>query len=63
MRKTLNYILDALMFVVPVLEMTEVLEIIPMEFLPFYMLGSVILRRVVRVLEDYLDENSNKPVS
>lgn len=58
MRTTLNYFLDILMFVVPILELTEMVAVIPVEYLPFYMLGTVILRRGARLLEDYLDRNS-----
>lgn len=57
MKKLLNYTLDLLMFVVPILELTEMVAVIPVEYLPFYMLGTVILRRAVRLLEDYLDKN------
>ena len=57
-KKTLNLILDVLMFVVPILELTELVAVIPVEYLPFYMLGAVILRRSVRLLEEYLAEDS-----
>lgn len=61
-KKTLNLVLDALMFVVPIMELTEMVAIIPVEYLPFYMLGTVILRRSVRLLEDYLaEDSSNNP--
>lgn len=62
LRKTLNFVLDLLMFVVPILELTEMVAVIPTEYLPFYMLGTVILRRSVRLLEEYLDDgNPNTP--
>jgi hypothetical protein len=63
MRKILNWGLDALMFIVPILELTEVVAFIPVEYLPLYMLATVVLRRVVRVIEDHLDANSDKPTS
>lgn len=53
--KALHITLDSLMIVVPLLELTEFIAIIPMEYLPFYMLGTVLLRRFVRYLEEYLD--------
>ena len=58
LRKTLNFVLDLLMFVVPILELTEMVAVIPMEYLPFYMLGTVVLRRSVRLLEEYLDKDN-----
>lgn len=62
LRKTLNFVLDLLMFVVPILELTEMVAVIPTEYLPFYMLGTVVLRRSVRLLEEYLDkDNPNTP--
>ena len=63
LKKTLNYLLDTLMFVVPLLEMTEIIEIIPAEYLPAYMLGSVVLRRFTRLLEEYLDGKSGTATS
>lgn len=54
MIKLLNYTLDTLLFVVPFLELTEVLPLIPVEYLPWYMLGTVVVRRLVRILEDHL---------
>jgi len=53
--KFLHYLLDGLMFVVPVLEITEVMAVIPPEYLPWYMLVTVMLRRLVRLLEEYSD--------
>lgn len=50
--KLLNWVLDALMFVVPILEITELIAIIPPEWLPLYMLGAVLLRRLVRIIEE-----------
>ena len=52
MMKTINYGLDFLMFIVPILELTEVAAIIPPVYLPYYMLGTVVLRRLIRVLEE-----------
>ena len=56
-QKSLNLILDVLLFVVPLMELTEVASIIPMEYLPWYMLATVVLRRVVRMLEERLKTN------
>lgn len=53
--KFLNYLLDFLMFIVPIMELSEVLTIIPVEWLPWYMLATVILRRALRVLEEKLN--------
>jgi hypothetical protein len=53
--KTLNYVLDFLMMVVPILELTELIAIIPIEYLPYYMLSAVIARRAIRMLEDHLN--------
>jgi hypothetical protein len=52
--KLLNFILDVLMLVVPFLELTELIAIIPPEYLPVYMLCSVLARRAMRTLEEYL---------
>lgn len=41
------------MFVVPILELSELLAVIPPEWLPWYMLATVILRRIVRLIEEY----------
>jgi hypothetical protein len=43
------------MIIVPVLELTEMVAVIPIEYLPWYMLGTVLLRRAVRVLEEKLN--------
>lgn len=58
MKKILNYALDGFMFVVPILELSEAVAIVPAEYLPFYMLGTVILRRTVRLLEDKLERKN-----
>ncbi len=50
--KLLEIVFDILMFVVPILEMSELMTLIPPEWLPFYMISTVVLRRVLRVLED-----------
>ena len=55
-KKTLNATLDVLLFVVPVLEVTELIAVVPYEYLPWYMLGALILRRTARYLEDYLEK-------
>jgi len=62
-KKALNYLLDFLLFVVPIMELTEMLAIMPTEYLPFYMLGTVLLRRGVRLLGDYLDKNTDETFS
>ena len=54
MKKILNYFLDFLMFVVPVLELTELVSLISPAYLPYYMISTVVLRRLVRLMEDYL---------
>jgi hypothetical protein len=54
MIKFLHLSLDALLFIVPILELSELLAIIPPEYLPYYMLATVLLRRVVRLLEEHL---------
>lgn len=58
MAKFLNFVLDFLMFVVPLLELSEVASIIPPEWLPWYMLSTVVLRRALRMLEDKLKRTS-----
>ena len=57
--KVLHWLLDTLMLVVPILEITELIAIIPIEYLPYYMLTTVLARRGIRVLEDHL---AKKPV-
>ena len=54
MMKTLNYLLDFLLFIVPMLELTELVAVVPVEYLPWYMLATVVLRRVIRTLEEKL---------
>jgi hypothetical protein len=61
--KLLNYILDFLMLVVPVLELTELIAIIPIEYLPYYMLASVLLRRGIRIVEDTLGKDNDNLAS
>lgn len=56
--KVLNAILDFLMFVVPILELSELVAVVPPDWLPWYMLATVILRRFVRMLEDILNAKS-----
>ena len=58
--KLLNFFIDFLMFVVPILELSEVLAVIPPEWLPWYMLGTVILRRTLRLLEEHLAQTAVK---
>lgn len=62
MSKALNWLLDFLMFVVPVLELTDVMTFIPAEWLPYYMITTVVLRRLLRLLEDKLRANTQTPV-
>lgn len=56
--KLINYAFDALMFIVPILELTELMTLIPPEYLPVYMLGTVLARRALRLLEEYLASKS-----
>ena len=58
--KLLNLFVDFLMFVVPILELSEMLAVIPPEWLPWYMLGTVILRRTLRLLEEHLAQTAVK---
>ena len=55
MKKTFNLLLDFLMFVVPILELTDMMTFIPPEWLPYYMITTVVLRRLLRLLEDKLN--------
>jgi hypothetical protein len=58
-----NWLLDFLMMAVPFLELTELIAIIPIEYLPYYMLATVILRRVIRMLEEkVVVKRRKKPV-
>ena len=57
-KKTLNTTLDILLFIVPVLEVSELIAVIPYEYLPWYMLGALILRRSARYLEDYMEKKN-----
>lgn len=52
--KWLEWFMDFLMFIVPILEMTEIVAVIPQQYLPYYMIATVILRRALRKLEDRL---------
>lgn len=56
--KFLNWLLDFLMFIVPIMELSEVITLIPMEWLPWYMLATVVLRRALRLLEEKLNANA-----
>jgi len=58
--KLLNFFVDFLMFVVPILELSEMMAVIPPEWLPWYMLGTVILRRTLRLLEEHLAQTAVK---
>jgi uncharacterized membrane protein (DUF106 family) len=55
--KLLNGVLDTLLFIVPLLELSEVATLIPPHWLPWYMLATVVLRRIVRLLEERLKRN------
>ena len=59
-KKVLHGVLDVLLFLVPVLEVSEVIAVIPYEYLPWYMLATLVLRRGTRLLEEHL-ENKNAP--
>ena len=50
--KLLDYLLDFLMFVVPILELSDLMAFIPPEYLPWYMISTVVLRRLLRLLEE-----------
>lgn len=52
--KLVNWLLDTLMFIVPILELSELMAIIPVEYLPYYMLATVILRRTLRLVEEHI---------
>ena len=60
MIKFLNGLLDTLLFVVPFMELTEIMPLMPPEYLPWYMLTAAVIRRLVRVLEDYLIEKGKR---
>lgn len=62
MKKSLELLLDFLMFVVPILELTDMMTFIPAEWLPYYMITTVVLRRLLRLLEDKLRGNTQTPV-
>ncbi len=62
MKKALEWLLDFLMFVVPILELTDVMTFIPPEYLPYYMISTVVLRRLLRLLEDKLRGSNQTPV-
>jgi len=51
MTKYLNMALDVLLFIIPLLEMTQLVAIMPPEYLPVYMLVMLVLRRSVRMLQ------------
>jgi len=61
-KKSLELLLDFLMFVVPILELTDMMTFIPAEWLPYYMITTVVLRRLLRLLEDKLRGNTQTPV-
>ncbi len=62
MKKALEWLLDFLMFVVPILELTDFMTFIPPEYLPYYMIATVVLRRLLRLLEDKLRAPTQTPV-
>jgi hypothetical protein len=62
MKKALELLLDFLMFVVPILELTDFMTFIPAEWLPYYMIATVVLRRLLRLLEEKLGRSTQTPV-
>jgi uncharacterized membrane protein len=62
LKKSLELLLDFLMFVVPILELTDVMTFIPVDWLPYYMITTVVLRRLLRLLEDKLRAPTQTPV-
>lgn len=60
--KLLEIVFDILMFAVPILEMSELMTLIPPDWLPVYMITTVVLRRVLRVLEDRFRVSTQTPV-
>lgn len=62
MKKALELLLDFLMFVVPILELTDLMTFIPAEWLPYYMIATVVLRRLLRLLEEKLRGTTQTPV-
>ncbi len=62
MKKALDWTLDFLMFVVPILELSDLMAFIPPEWLPYYMITTVVLRRLLRLLEGKLDVASKDTV-
>lgn len=57
MPKLLNGLMDFLMFIVPLMELTDLMAVIPPEYLPWYMISTVVLRRILRMLEDHLKKD------
>ena len=57
MPQILNGLLDFLMFILPLMEHTDLLAVIPPEHLPWYMISTVVLRRILRMLEDHLKKD------
>ena len=53
MPKILNGLMDFLMFIVPLMELTDLMAVIP----PWYMISTVVLRRILRMLEDHLKKD------
>jgi len=62
MKKALELLLDFLMFVVPILELTDLMTFIPAEWLPYYMIATVVLRRLLRLLEEKLGHSTQTTV-
>lgn len=58
--KFVNWSLDFLLFIIPILELSEVVAIIPVEYLPWYMLITVLIRRAVRIVEDKIEDKNDK---
>ncbi len=57
MPKILNGLMDFLMFIVPLMELTDLMAVIPPEYLPWYMISTVVLRRILRMLEENLKKD------
>lgn len=60
MNKFFERLLDFLMFVVPLLELTQVIAFIPAAYLPHYIVAVVILRRTLRFMQGKKDDQIAK---
>jgi len=65
--KLINNVLDFLLFIVPALDLlilpvltsTEAASLIPPQYMGYYMLGTVVLRRLARYIEDVLKKRND----